>query len=108
RAADPRRDARRRDAVHAVGRDRGAVGARGHDRGPVGARQPRLPELRGGNLGPARVGRPAPPRRSLVAKTLKPKPLTSVAEIERAVTAQRADPDSRTGMRQRTSVMTHI
>ncbi len=32
RAADPRRDARRRDAVHAVGRDRGAVGARRRDR----------------------------------------------------------------------------
>ena len=52
RAADPRRDARRRDAVHALGRDRGAVVARRRDRGAVGARPALVPELRGRHLGP--------------------------------------------------------
>ena len=53
RAADPRRAARRRDALHALGRGRGAVEARGRDRRGVEARSPVLPGLRGRLWGPA-------------------------------------------------------
>ena len=56
RAADPRRDARRRDAVHALGRDRGAVGARRRDRrrrgSATGRRSRTTPPARGGRRRP--------------------------------------------------------
>ena len=67
RAADPRRDARRRDAVHARRRDRGAVGARRRDRRGVAARPARLPELRRGHVGAAVGRRAAAPRRAVLA-----------------------------------------
>ena len=63
RAADPRRDARRRDAVHARRRGRGAVGARRRDRRRLEARPAGVPELRRRHVGPARGGRADPPRR---------------------------------------------
>src|SRR5206468_470276 len=59
RAADPRRDARGRDAVHALGRDRGAVGARRRDRRVLAARSALVPELRGRHVGPGCLGRAA-------------------------------------------------
>ena len=51
RAADPRRDARRPDAVHARGRDRGAVAGRRLDPGALGRPDSRLPELRRRDVG---------------------------------------------------------
>ena len=64
RAADPGRDARRRDPLHARGRGGRAVGARRLDRRRLEARPPVVPELRGRHLGPARRRRAAPPRRA--------------------------------------------
>ena len=52
RAADPRRDARRPDALHAHRRGRGAVVARRRDRRRVAARPAGVPELRGRDVGP--------------------------------------------------------
>ncbi len=53
RAADPRLDARRRDALHAVGRDRGAVGARRRDGGAVArGDHPAFPNYAAGSWGP--------------------------------------------------------
>ena len=51
RAADPRRDARRADALHAHRRGRGAVVARRRDRRRVAARPAGVPELRGRDVG---------------------------------------------------------
>ena len=70
RAPDPRRDARRRDAVHALGRGRRAVGPRRRDRRGLEARPAELPQLPGGHLGPAGRRRADPPRRPLVAAAL--------------------------------------
>ena len=55
RAADPRRDARRRDALHPRGRGRGAVEARRRDRRRLEPRPADLPRLPGRQLGPARA-----------------------------------------------------
>ena len=46
--------ARRRDALHALGRGRGAVVARGRDRRRLAARPAGVPELRGRHVGAAR------------------------------------------------------
>ena len=70
RAADPRCDARRRDAVHALGRDRGAVGARRRDHRVLAARPSLVPELRGRLVGADVRGRAAASRRPLVASPL--------------------------------------
>src|SRR5439155_1649125 len=80
RAADPRRDARRRDAVHSHRRGRGAVVARRRDRRRVGARPAGIPELSGRDLGAAVGGRIAWTRRAVMAQAL-----TSVREIERGL-----------------------
>ena len=53
RASDPRRDARRRDALHALRRDRGAVGARRRDRRGVAARPAAFPNYPAGTWGPS-------------------------------------------------------
>ena len=52
RAADPRRDARRRDALHARGRGRRAVGARRLDRRRLAARPAGFPNYEAGSWGP--------------------------------------------------------
>ena len=57
RAADPRRHARRPDALHALGRGRGAMGARGCDRRRLVSRPSCLPQLSGGHVGPCDRGR---------------------------------------------------
>ena len=72
RAADPRCDARRRDALHAGGRGRGAVEARGRDGRSLGTRAGDVPGLRGRQLGPRARRRAPPPRRPLVAEALGP------------------------------------
>src|SRR5919198_2324446 len=102
RAADPRRDARRRDALHAHGRGRGAVGARGRDRRAVAARSAGLPELRGRLLGSALGGRADPAGRQVVAAAL-----TSVTAIEDELASLRVDTETG-AVFQRTSVLTHI
>src|SRR5581483_2998450 len=96
RAADPRRAAGRRDALHPRGRGGRAVGARRRDRLRLAARPPRVPELRGGNLGTGRGRRAAAPGRARMAQTLK---ATSVAEIEALLDETPS---------QRTSVATHM
>src|SRR5207247_7686112 len=101
RAPDPRRDARRRDALHAHRRGRGAVVARRRDHRGVGARPARIPELSVRHLGPAFGGGVAQARRAVMALTL-----TSIREIERELSSRRVDPGSEQPY-QRTSVMTH-
>ena len=63
RAPDPRRDARRRDALHARRRGGRAVGARRRDRRRLEARPPELPELPGRHAGARERRRADPPRR---------------------------------------------
>ena len=53
RAPRSRLHARRRDALHALGRGRGAMGPRGCHGRPVEAGPPELPQLRGRDRGPA-------------------------------------------------------
>src|SRR5581483_6472646 len=66
------------------------------DRLRLAARPPRVPELRGGNLGTGRGRRAAAPGRARMAQTLK---ATSVAEIEALLDETPS---------QRTSVATHM
>ena len=119
RAADPRRDARRRDALHARGRGRGAVGARRRDRRGVAARPAGLPELRGRHVGPAVGRRAAPPRRPLLAAALDGavprvedwtgEDVVDLRDRARAGAPAREAIDATAARRnQRTSVMTHI
>ena len=104
RAADPRRDARRRDAVHAGGRGRGAVEARRRDRRRLGPRPADVPRLRGRQLGPGALRRAAPPRRPIVAQAL----MGVVAEVERKLARQRCRQDADGEPELRTSTMTHV
>src|SRR5262249_39746089 len=115
RAADPRRDARRRDPLHAVGRDRGAVGARRRDRRPVAARPAVVPELPGRDVGAGRIRRSAPPRRSILAAPLSIIEAdwtgtdVTIGSIERELARLRyetAEEGAQPNLR--TSVMTHI
>src|SRR5262249_8149902 len=101
RAARPRRDARRRTALHAHRRGLRAVVARRCDRRRVGARPAGVPELPRRHLGPTVRGRAPETRREIVAAAL-----TSIREIERALSSLRAEPGAETPY-QRTSVMTH-
>ncbi len=109
RTADPRRDARRLDAVHAHRRGGRAVDARRRDRRRLGARQARVPELRRRLVGAAGVGRPPPPRRPLMATALAPWHGEGVrlAEVEAALAELRAEAAAEAPS-MRTSVMTHI
>ena len=72
RASDPRRDARRRDAVHPLGRGRRAVGPRRRDRGGVEARPAELPQLPGRELGTGERGRADQARRPLAGDAIEP------------------------------------
>jgi hypothetical protein len=111
RAADPRRDARRRDPLHAHRRGRGAVVARRRDRRRLAARPALLPELRGGHLGTGLGRRDDPPGRPLVASALEQwsEKDVSVSDVERVLPRLR---DEATALGHaphlRTSVMTHI
>jgi hypothetical protein len=101
RAPDPRRDAGRRDALHARRRGGRAMGARGRDRGRVEARPAELPQLPAGSWGPASRRRSHPPRRPKLAETLM---ASVVAQVEKRLAELRVGHADGT----RTSVMTHV
>src|SRR5207247_6961555 len=107
RAADPRRDARRRDAVHPDGRGRRAVVARRRDHRGLAPRPARVPELRGRDVGAALCGRPPAPGRALVATALADWSAQDVAvsDVLRRLGALR---QAEGGPELRTNVMTHM
>ena len=122
RAADPRRDARRRHALHAHGRGRGAVEARRRDRRALAARPAELPELRRRHVGAARgptscvaARRPAPGGRHVGARRSRElERLDRRGHVRRARSSAQLERSSRLSRRPaegpqlRTSVLTHL
>ena len=104
RAADPRRDARRRDAVHAR-RTRSRSSGRSSTRSSrAWARdRPGVPELSGRNLGPPAADGSDGTRRAGVARGARRRSARSSARSPRCALA----PGSNDVPIQRTSVMTH-
>ena len=86
RAADPRRDARRRHAVHPQRRDRGAVGDHRSDPHRLGSRTPTSPI--------AAVRRPAAPGPTEADALLGRRPDVAAAVSEDVWSEQDTDPDA--------------
>ena len=111
RAADPRRDARRLDAVHAGRRGRGAVAARRLDRRRLAARPAGVPELSPRDRGGRRA--PTSSCTGTDGRGDDPEELcwfgedVRLADVDTALARLRAEAAAETPS-MRTSVMTHI